>query len=63
MSQTEVLRYLRSKGRPVDMQELLRAIPCNRATISKACAKLRKSKEVRFKKQKIKSYEKYFYFI
>jgi len=63
MSQIEVLRYLRIKKRPVDMQELLTAIPCNRATISKACAKLRKSKEVQFKKKKIKSYEKYFYFL
>jgi len=63
MSQQEILEYLKKKKKPVDMQELIVNIPANRASISKNCRKLRNSKEVKYKKKKEKSYEKFFYFI
>ena len=47
----------------MDMQELLTNIPANRASISRGCRKLRENGDVKFKKQKIKSYEKFIYSI
>ena len=63
MCQNDILNYLKKKQKPVDMRELLVNIPANRASISRNCRKLRERKEVRFKKEKIKSYEKFYYFL
>jgi len=63
MSQTEILRYLRRKKKPVDMQELIVKLPCNRASISRNCKKLRERNEVKYIKKREKSYEKFYYFL
>jgi len=52
MSQKEVIVYLKKKARPVDIKELLVALPYNRATISRSCRVLRKHKEIKYKKLK-----------
>lgn len=44
------------------MRELLVNIPANRASISRGCRKLRERNEIRFKKKKEGSYEKFLYF-
>ena len=61
MCQQEIIDYLHKKKKPVDMRELLVNIPANRASISRSCRKLRDQKEVKFRKEKIKSYEKFIY--
>lgn len=63
MCQQEIMNYVKRRSQPVDMRELLVNIPANRASISRGCRKLRESKDIRFKKQKIKSYEKFIYFV
>lgn len=63
MCQQDILNYLKKKREPVDMQELIMNIPANRASISRNCRRLRESNEVKYKKKKEKSYEKFFYFI
>jgi hypothetical protein len=63
MTQAEIINYLKQKNRPVDIQELLINIPCNRISISSNCKKLRERKEIKFMKKREKNYEKYVYFI
>jgi len=63
MCQNDILNYLKKKQKPVDMQELLVNIPANRASISRGCRKLRERSEVKFTKKRIKSYEKFMYFL
>lgn len=63
MCQQEIMNYLSKKRKPVDMKELIINIPANRASISRGCRKLRENNEIGFKKQKIKSYEKFLYFM
>lgn len=65
MCQQEILNYVKKRGsqrNPIDMVELVANIPANRASISTGCRKLRKTKEIGYRKKKIKSYEKYLYF-
>jgi hypothetical protein len=62
MCQQEIINYVRRRRKPVDMRELLVNIPANRASISRGCRKLRETGDIKFKKQKIKSYEKFLYF-
>jgi hypothetical protein len=63
MCQQEIINYVKRKRRPVDMRELIVNLPQNRASISRGCRKLREAKEIKFKKKKEKSYEKFFYFM
>ena len=63
MCQQAIINYIKRRRQPVDMRELIVNIPANRASISRGCRKLRENKDIRFKKQKIKSYEKFLYFI
>ena len=67
MCQDEVLRYLikrkATQKKPVDMQELIVAIPKNRNSISVNCRKLRERKEVKYIQKKEKSYKKYLYYL
>ena len=65
MCQGDIVKYLREQKRignkGSDMQELMVHIPANRAAISRGCRKLRESGDVKFRKKKIKSYEKFIY--
>jgi hypothetical protein len=63
MSQEEILKYLKKIGKPVDIQQLLTVLPHNRATISKNCRRLRESKEIKFKIKKLKTREKFIYYL
>jgi len=63
MCQQEIINYLKKRKGPVDMRELIVNLPANRASISRGCRRLRETREVKFKKQKIKSYEKFIYFM
>jgi len=63
MTQEEIINYLKKRKKPVDMKELLINIPANRASISRGCKQLRKAREVKFVKKRIKSYEKFMYFL
>lgn len=63
MCQSDIIKYLIKRRKNVDMVELCKNIPVNRANISRACRKLRENKEVRFKKQRIEGGEKYIYFV
>lgn len=63
MCQQDIIKYLRKKGKPVDMRELMVNIPANRASISRNCRKLRERKEVKYVKKKERSYEKYYYLL
>jgi len=63
MCQQEIINYLKRRGGPVDMKELIVNLPANRASISRGCRKLRETNDIRFKKQKVKSYEKFIYFM
>jgi len=59
MSQKEVLLYLKRKKKPVDIKELLLALPqMNRTNVSRACRKLRDTKEIKFK---VESGRRYLY--
>ena len=63
MCQQEIINYLKKRKGPVDMKELIVNLPANRASISRGCRRLRETREVKFRKQKIKSYEKFIYFM
>lgn len=63
MCQEDIVNYLKKRGKPADMQDLLIHIPANRASISRNCRKLREARDIKYKKKKIKSYEKFVYFM
>ena len=63
MSQQEIIKFLKKKKKPVDMQELLVAIPSNRASITRGCRKLIKSNEIKVKEKQVKNYKKFYYFL
>jgi len=64
MCQEDIVNYLiKKRGVPVDIVELCRVIPANRKSISKSCASLRKSKEVKSTQVKQKNFVKFIYFV
>ena len=53
MCQQQIINYLeKRKGKEVDINELLRAIPANRGNISRACAKMAKYREIKIRQVK-----------
>lgn len=63
MSQEEVIKYLKKRKKPVDMQELIINVPGNRASITRSCRKLKERNEIKYKEEKVKNYKKFFYFL
>ena len=53
MCQQEIIKYLlRKRGKEVDINELLRNIPANRTSISRACRVMGDHREIRIRKVK-----------
>jgi hypothetical protein len=63
MSQSDVIKYLKKMKMPVDINQMIIALPGNRASISRNCEKLRNSKEIKFKTIKLGRGLKYFYYL
>jgi predicted transcriptional regulator len=61
MCQDEIINYLIKRRKPALMQELCANISCNRASISRSCRTLIKTKELKKRKIKEGFHVKYLY--
>jgi uncharacterized membrane protein len=62
MCQEQIINYLeKRKGREVDINELIRAIPISRAAISRACRRMVKFNEIKIRPVKQGSFTRFMF--